>query len=134
MTKCKEFEFKGQDRPNSVLHKSNIELTKRIKALLPIRALSETIQEPLDIRPGSMLEEGQEQIFFALEMRIDRALAAARRGGDLIQLGALISVSYKDFFRGIEKPCLRFLDPKLLFTQSFHGQLVPFKHLRLFLC
>jgi len=35
-----------------------------------------------------MFKERQEQILLALEMGVDRPLAPARHGGDLIQLGA----------------------------------------------
>ncbi len=54
-----------------------------------------------------MLEEGQKQIFLALEMGIDRSLAPVRQSGDLIQLGASVSVPYEDLFCGIQKAGLR---------------------------
>jgi hypothetical protein len=68
-----------------------------------------------------MLEESQEEVLFVLEMGIDRPLAPACRGGNIIQLGAFKSIPDEHFFRGVEKPSLCFLYSKLLSGQGFHG-------------
>jgi hypothetical protein len=68
-----------------------------------------------------VFEESQEQVFLALEMGVDGALAAVGPGGNLIELGGLIAVAHEHFFGGCQKPGLRFLSPKLLFTGGLHG-------------
>src|SRR5258708_14704283 len=98
MAECIELELKGQDWPNPVLLKSDIELAKRFQALLPTRAFLETGDKPINVRPGSMLKENQEQIFFAFEVRVDRPLASAGYCGNLIQLSTVISVPHEHLF------------------------------------
>src|SRR5437899_2383734 len=121
MTECIKLELEGQDWPHSVLLKSDVKLAKRFQALLPIRALLETGNNPTNVRPGSILKKSQEQIFFAFEVRVDRPLASVRSCSNLIQLSTLIAVAHEHFFCGIQKPGAGFAGSKLLFTLSFHG-------------
>jgi hypothetical protein len=68
-----------------------------------------------------MLKQREKQIFLALEMGVDGPFAAVGAGRDRIELGCLVAIAHEDLFGGVEEPGLRFLRPKLLFTQRWHG-------------
>ncbi len=126
MPESEELEFERQDRPRPIVDQPNNEFAKGFQALLSTRTLPQTAGKPINIRPGTMLKESKEQIFLALEVRIDRPFASVRCGGNLVELGRLIPIPNKHFFGGNEKPGLRLPGSKLLFTQSLHGD---FSHL-----
>ena len=84
--------------------------------LFPAGAVAEAGEQAFDVGLGAMLEEGQKEVLLALEVGVDRSLAAPGAGGDLIELGGIIAVPDEHFFRGIEQPGLGFPGAKLLFT------------------
>src|SRR4051794_20684875 len=123
MAQRKELELKGEGRPSFIFRKSDIELAKHFETLLPVRACSQTAGKPVDDFLGAMLKQGEEQVLSALEMRVDRTLASAGAGRDCIELGGFKTIPDEDLLRGIQKPLLRFLCPKLLPAEGFHGVL-----------
>jgi hypothetical protein len=123
MADGKEFEFEREDGPRAVVHQADVEISKRLEALFATGAVSQFAKEEIDVFFGSLLKEGEEQVFLALEMGVDGSLAAAGGGGDLVQLGVFIAVSKEDLLGGIEKAGLGFPGAKLLSAQSLHGQL-----------
>ena len=57
-----------------------------------------------DARGGFPLQQRKEQVFFALEIGVERASGVACVSGNFFQLGGLEAVARKDFFRGLQKP------------------------------
>jgi hypothetical protein len=116
-----QLKFESKNGKRLVANESYVKISERQKALFSICGFSNAIGKPLDTGSGPMLEQSQEEVFLVFEMRVNRPLAPARGGGDLIQLSAFKSISYKDLLCGLKKSSLSLLDSKLLSSQSFHG-------------